>query len=352
MERVMWGETAFRYYQVPPQVLALYPPLPQPLCDPDHAKLAQSPIVVDLLGTPIHRLVESKNNSAATKLYVSHTVSRELPFGSIRETEHGFQVASPALTLLGMASSMSKYQLLMAAFELCGTYSTFEPDPRSEQILAHAVSQGVIGPRDGWRRTVASNGRATNLWMREPLASPEELAGFVAQAQGFHGVKALTWAASHITGVCASPFEAKASMLLGLPKASGGMGMRFANNHRINLSSAAQALYQHECCYADLYVEATDTHGPVAIECQGASVHSGEAAGLSDARRTAALALMGVQVLPITYDQLAKADGWIAIKQLLAHATGIDLAKTPRQRKAETNLRYALFPNTDEGKAA
>lgn len=348
MEWTICGPTAYRYHQVPPQILALYPPIPEPYIDPSHRKIANSPLVTDLLKTPLHRLVDSTRNCSATKLYVSHTAARDLPFGAIRETEHGFDVASPEFALLGMATSLDKYQLLLAAYELCGSYSTFEPCKRAEQLLAGAIQRGDLSRDDGWKRTKSTTGEATNLWKRDPLTTPDKLTRFANEAQGFRGVKALRWAAANVTGVCASPLEARTSMLLGLSRASGGLGMRFANNHHINLSNTAQALYQHGHCYADLYLDATDVHGPIAIECQGASVHSGEAAGLNDARRTAALALMGVQVIPLTHEQLAKADGWVAVKQLLAQVADIDISKTALQRKAENKLRYALFPNGED----
>ena len=348
MERALCDITAFRYLQVPPQVLALYPPLPEPYCDPRHSKIAASPIVEDLLKKPLHRLVESRRNTSASKLYAFHVHNRELPFGSIRKTEHGFDVASPEFALLGMAATLNKYNLLLAAYELCGSYSTFEPCKRAEQLLAEAIQRGDLSKDDGWKRTKSTTGEATNLWKRDPLTTPEKLELFSKQAQGLRGIKKLRWAAANVTGVCASPLEARASMLLGLSRASGGLGVRFANNHRINLSGTAQALYRHGHCYADLYLDANDAHGPIAIECQGASVHSGEAAGLNDARRTAALALMGVQVIPLTHDQLAKPNGWAAVKQLLGQVVGVDISKSALQRGAENELRHALFPNEEE----
>ena len=348
MERTLCGLTAYRYYQIPPQILVLYPPLPEPYLDPKHQKIGNSPLAVDLLETPLHRLVDSTRNCSATKLYVSHTVARDLPFGSIRKTEHGFDVASPEFALLGMAATLNKYNLLLAAYELCGSHSTFEPCKRAEQLLAEAIQRGDLSKDDGWKRTKSTTGEATSLWKRDPLTTPEKLERFSKQAQGLRGIKKLRWAAANVTGVCASPLEAKASMLLGLSRTSGGLGMRFANNHRINLSGTAQALYRHGHCYADLYLDANDAHGPIAIECQGASVHSGEAAGLNDARRTTALALMGVQVIPLTHDQLAKPNGWAAVKQLLAQVVGVDISKSALQRGAENELRHALFPNEEE----
>lgn len=84
-------------------------------------------------------------------------------------------------------------------------------------------------------------------------------------------------------------------------------------------------------------------HPPVALECQGASVHSGEAAALSDAARTAALQLMGVDVIPVTHEQIKQPESWAAVKQLLAKRLGASTDKTSRQLRAETILRHELL---------
>lgn len=343
MDRTLCSISAFRYHRIPPQVLALYPPLPETFEDPTHRSVLQSPIVVDLIGTPLHRLVTKDKARTRTKLYRTHAVSRELPFGSVLDTDHNFQVTSPAFTLLGLATQLAPAQLLMAAYELCGTYSAFCPNARTEAMLSEALAKGLLAPHDGWQRVVGSRGKPLDLWKRNPILSVDELARLTWQLEGFHGIKRLRWVVSHLTGVCASPFEAKTSILLGLPKASGGLGLAFTNNHRIALSGQAQELYQKSCCYADLFFEGTEAHPPIAVECQGASVHGGEAASLSDAARTAALQLMGVEVIPITHEQIEHQNSWNAIKRLLALKLDIDVGKTSQQKRAETNLRHDLF---------
>lgn len=343
VEMPLYSITAFRYHRVPPQVLALYPPLPDTFNDPSHRGVLHNPTVVDLLKAPLHRLSLFSRPCTRTKLYRTHVISRELPFGSVLDTDHNFQVTSPAFTLLGLATQLAPAQLLMAAYELCGTYSAFCPNARTEAMLSEALAKGLLAPYDGWRRVIGSRGNLLDLWKRDPILNADELARLTWRLEGFHGIKRLRWAVSHMTGVCASPFEAKTSILLGLPKASGGLGLAFTNNHRIALSGQAQELYQKSCCYADLFFEGTETHPPVAVECQGASVHGGEAASLSDAARTAALQLMGVEVIPITHEQIEHQNSWSAIKRLLALKLDIDVGKTSQQKRAETNLRHDLF---------
>lgn len=150
--------------------------------------------------------------------------------------------------------------------------------------------------------------------------------------------------ASLVTGVCASPFEAQASILLGLPRRLGGQGYHFNNNHRIELTTSAQAIYPHTCRYADIFFEATDEHPALDIECQGRSVHDNEAASISDSNRITALQSMGIEVIPLTFEQFYDADRFCAILDLIA--TKLDTTikpKTERQLSIETNRRHDVL---------
>lgn len=159
-----------------------------------------------------------------------------------------------------------------------------------------------------------------------------------------HGAKKLRWAAERVLGVCASPFEVQAAILQGLSRRLGGEGLPITINQRIPLSSKAQRIYPHVYCLADLYIEETDAHPALDIECQGRSVHSSEAAGLSDSDRIAALESMGVQVLPLTYAQFADPTRYQAIRELIAAKLNTRFKlKTSAEQKAETALRSQIF---------
>ena len=203
----------------------LYPPIPQPNSRFYHGNIADCECVVDLLGTPVHRLSPIDSSRAKTNLYVTHVCAQELPFGSIRETDHNFSVTSPALTLLTMAPSLSRTQLLMAMYELCGEFSVFRPSDRAERILQEAYQQGMIPLGAGWARVKDTRGRKTSLWRRDPLVEKHELEQFAQNINGFDGAKKFRWALERMTGICASPFEVQASMLLGLGRRVGGEGL-------------------------------------------------------------------------------------------------------------------------------
>lgn len=344
MDRYFSGITALRYLRTPPQVLALYPPLAEPYQDSNHMKLASSPLIEDILHTPLDCTVFHANKRRSSKYYRYHLSNTDLPFGCFRPCNHGCYVASPPYALLTSAAFLTETQLLMLAFEFCGIYSVYSPRTRTEKLLQDAYAKRAINPTDGWNRVCSATGKASNLWKREPLTTPDELLAFCTEARGLAGAKRLRRVASLVTGVCASPFEAQASILLGLPRRLGGQGYHFNNNHRIELTTSAQAIYPHTCCYADIFFEATDEHPALDIECQGRSVHDNEAASISDSNRIAALQSMGIEVIPLTFEQFYDADRFYAILDLIA--TKLDTSikpKTERQLSIETNRRHDVL---------
>ncbi len=295
---------------------------------------------------PLHRVVGSDRQRARTVFYKTHVLAGELPFGTTQETDHGFDVATPAFTLFTMANCVSRTHLLMAAYELCGSFTVFRPTNEAESKLKQAYQQGFPPLGFGWQRVRDTKGNNTNLWKRDPLLTIEELRRFANQLDGRRGSKNLRWAAEHVTGICASPFEVQASILLGLPRNFGGQGLPVLNNYRIPLNDRARALYHHSCCYADIYLEASGTQPAVDIECQGKSVHASEAAGISDAERLTALESMGIPVIPLTFKQLSNDHSFKAVKHLIEQKRGIKFRfKTERQQRAEQDLRREVFIN-------
>ncbi len=344
MPQTVCAQSAFRFHRVPPQLRALYPPLPGTYQDSNHLKLASSSTASDLLGTPIHRLVRAKTAVNSGVIYQSHLVGSELPFGYIQETDHGFLLAGPELTLLTMAAGIDRIELLMATYELCGSFSVFQPTAQAENLLKEAVDQGFIPENAGWARVIDTKGTQTSLWKRNPITSPESLRSFLEQTKGVRGSKNLAWILDRVTGTCASPFEVQASILLGLSRRLGGEGLPIQNNQRICLNKQAQALYGHDHCFADIYIEARGSRPALDIECQGRSVHDSEAAGISDADRAAALERMGIQVIQLSYKQFSNERSYQAVKELIALKLGVPVKpKTPKEQAAEKTLRRKLF---------
>lgn len=338
------GPSAFRYHRTPPQILGLYPAVSNVFNDSNHIKRSTCPLVAEVLRTPIHRFSVRRSDQNGAKLYRTHVYAGELPFGCFAETDHGLSVASPLFTLFTLAPHVSRIHLLMAMYEFCGSFSVFKPSAQAEEMLLEAERQGSFPLGYGWKRVVSHDGTKTDLWKRPPIIQQSELSPFASMMEGRHGSKAFRWASEHITGICASPFEVQASILLGLPRRLGGMGIALQNNVRIPLSSQARALYPHSCCYADLYIAAGGNHPAIDIECQGRSVHDSEKAGLSDSDRFAAIESMGIQVVPLTYPQFSVRPSFEAAMKLIAEKMGRKpVPKTPAQQSVETRVRSEVF---------
>lgn len=343
------GPTAFQYYRIPPQILGLYPAILPPEHDHRLVHYSKQPVFDDLIGKPVWRFVSTRGARFNGKLFQSRLLTQEPPPGSFRQTEHGFDVTSPEFTLLSLATQVSPNQLLMACYELCSLFAVFKPCKRTQQQLNEAISLQLIPPNCGWERVKNVNGNDTNLWKRTPLLNAADIAAFAKQAAGLRGVKQLRWAAEHMTGQTASPFEVQTSMLVSLPREEGGLGISIANNVRIPLSEAARSLYDKTCCYADILIECNTDNMGVILECQGRSAHGNEAASLSDAERTTALTSMGYDVIQITYDQIKDKKSFGNIAELIHKKAGLPYApKTKQEAGAEDTLRRELLVNWDE----
>ena len=231
-------------------------------------------------------------------------------------------------------------------YEFCGTFSVFKPSTEIEDLLATAQQAGTL-PANSWRRVTGQDGKPTSLWQRSPLISLDELRQFAVATKGMRGNRRFAKAAKTVTGATASPFEAQTSILLTQSRRKGGEGFpAFTNNQRIALSPAASMLANRITCYADLLFDQHKGKKPLIIECQGRIAHDNTASAVSDANRTVALQHMGYEVVLLSYEQIALADRFDAVKRLLASHLGITYRrKTKNLRKREHDLRRNIFIN-------
>ena len=181
MDLTLCGQSAFYYYRIPPQVLGLYPAISLGNMDRRCCSLGSHAVVKDLLHAPLHRLVFTRAQSGSRSLFKSHLLTQEPPPESFRQTEHGFDVTSPEFTLLSLATQVSRNQLLMACYEMCGSFAVFKPCERTQQQLDEAISLKLIPPNCCWERVNDVNGNGTNLWKRPPLLSAADIAAVANQ---------------------------------------------------------------------------------------------------------------------------------------------------------------------------
>lgn len=285
---------------------------------------------------PVDVLVRDDDRRHRSNLIKPWLWTQELPFGSVSGIVDELSVTSPAFTLLQLASRTTLTRTVLLASELCGTYATYLPTAPMAHQLQKLQNRGSLCPFGGWRPCLDASGRLTTLWTREPLVDPRELLQLADAVSPQRGCKTLRQTAELVVPLAASPFETQTGILLGFSRRRGGEGHAgYTHNERIDLSRQARLIASREYCLCDLYwPDGLD------IECQSAQHHDDENSFLSDSDRSAALELMGVKVLPLTYKQLGDADRFEAFAMAVAHARGIKpRPKTAAQLKAAAILR-------------
>lgn len=289
---------------------------------------------------PVDILVYDSRDRRASSIVEPWLWSVDMPFGSMTNIVDDLYVTSPAFTLLQLASKTGLVRTVLLASELCGTYAVYQPPAPVAELLNKLAVRGKLRSFGGWKPGIDANGQLTGLWSRDPLLTPQDLLEIADVASPQRGCKRLCQAAELVMPMAASPFETQAGILLGFSRRRGGEGYTgCAHNVRVDLSRDAKLVAQRGYCSCDLYwPDGLD------IECQSAQHHDNEGSFLSDADRSAALELMGVKVLPLTYAQLKDEDRFAAFSAAVAHARGIKLApKTAAQAKAAENLRAEVM---------
>lgn len=347
MDQILSGPTAFALHRIPPQYRALLPSVPfigAPAC---WRTVLKESLFRTLIQPPLYCLRQTRSACSGAKNLKDQLWLGDLPFGAIENYGSDLQVTSPLMTLLTLARipHVSDVRLLMAMYELCGAFSLFAP---TEELCAALETARSAGARlfEEWRPVKKADGRPSGLWSRRPLVAIEELSSFANEVRTYRCGARFARCAKLVTGICASPFEVQATMFLSLPPKLGGQGFKgLENNKEIKLTSDARLLSGRvRCCYGDLFFENTTSGRPLDIECQSGLVHDRYESFISDSDRMAALQTMGIEVLPLTYDQLFNPEKYHAVCAHIAHLLG---TKPPvldaRMHQMETNLRYHLF---------
>lgn len=319
MDEVFCAQSAFKFYRTPPQVLMGKTSIRQ------------------IFGYPTHTLIQSRSEHFSSDQKKMHLWTGELPLGALVEIPGVGTITSPLMTLFTMATAFGKVELALAMYEFCGEFSIYEPSDEEEASCS-------TSPLGAWDRVIDAAGRPTSLWMRPFLISLDELLPFAQSLKGRRGYRTFLDAAKMVLGVCRSPFEVQAAMLLGLPRKLGGYGFDLRTNEQLNLTRQARRIAQRGYCVADLYVASKDGTCAVDVECQGAAVHSSLGAAAPDADRTTALEAMGVDVVLLSYAQIADPMRLATVAGLMAAKLGEALRpKTARMVMAESDLRRRIF---------
>lgn len=284
---------------------------------------------------PVDVLVSDHKSCHSSSLIHPSLWSAGLPYGSIMALTEDIDVTTPAFTMLQLAGRVDLIRLILLGSELCGSFSVYRPPSCIAKTLQKLVDRGRLPTIDGWRPSLR-NGKLTDLWMRPPLIQPADLERIATNSDSRRGCRKLTQAAKLINPNAASPFEVQAGLLLGLPRQYGGEGyLGLKHNEKVRLSKEAQLLTGGDRCYCDLYWdEGLD------VECQSAQHHDNDSSYLSDADRSGALRLMGIDVLPITYATLKDHRRFEALSHAVAKALNLrPRPKTSKELEASASLR-------------
>lgn len=345
MKDLLCDISAFRYWRLPPQALALCPPLPRPEEDRRRYDLARNPMAAVVLGLPLHTLVRTRNKRTCPASVRQRLFLGELPRESVLETEHGFLVTSPLLTAFIMSRHLTDLQLLLVLAEMCGLFAVCALPAALEAELSRAIESGAIPAIFGWARCPSEDGAASILWRRDALVLGGDLDRFCSDVGGMRYGKRFV-AVSHLVPLgAASPFEVETYLLLGLPRSLGGEGFcGIELNVEVALSASARAIVGKSRVYIDLLLSSPDGERQVAIECQGKGSHGRAGDGLRDADRMTALQAMGYDVFLLTHGQISDDDRFHAIVKAVCRLLDVEYRdKSLEEQGAEALLRSELF---------
>ena len=259
---------------------------------------------------PIHLLVERDCRRKLKGDLVVHTVSCELPAGSILIVENGMCVASPELAILQVSSSFSELDLLLLIYEFCGCYSL--------------------------------GGFSADLLMRHPLTSVEALSRMLSQGRNLKCSSKLQKVLAFAMNGSGSPRETAVALLMHLPKRYGGFGLpRSELNLSVDLGKEGAALWGKRNAFDMVWREAR-----IVVEYDGREAHSSEAQRDRDNARRNAAAAQGYAVYVFTEERLRSVDHVCVIAAAIAKRLGFRLVFQrgdfwERHMKLRTALRLS-----------
>lgn len=187
----------------------------------------------------VETLVRSPVEFWKTPLFKRHLLQGDLPAGAMREIEGLGTFTSPAMTLFLMARDLSMPHFAMSMYEMCGGFTVFQPNQSMREHLSLFPTNPQISARLGWRQVFDLSENPTNLWMRPPLATIEELREFAAEARDKRCGADFEKALNLVVGETLSPLEVQVAIMLHASRRFGGFGLAVKTNERMKLRKKA-----------------------------------------------------------------------------------------------------------------
>ncbi len=222
------------------------------------------------LSKPIHCLCSSKHKNLAGDVVFHHYQRAALPAGAVRSVTPRIGVVSPELALAQSAGLLSFAELVGLMCEFCGTFS---------------ISDDALH----------------GMFSRDPLSNVKRMRAFEQAASNLFGLGPFGVAVPYALDGSRSPAETAAALLLSLPRARGGYGLRGTElNRPIVLASEARK----NVGISRLRPDISWPGSPVCIEYDSSEFHREESRIANDARRKNAFIQSNLYVITMTKLQL------------------------------------------------
>lgn len=293
---------------------------------------------------PIHALSFGRDRLTST-LVKQHLWTKDMPAGAILDTPFDVSVTSPLLTLLMLSTHLDPIRTALLIYEFTGSFSIYCPNRELDTAIFQSINRSEFERLDSWKCITDTQGKPTDLWTRPPLLAFDDIRHILNFEKGMRGRNQLAKAMRYVSGRVASPFEAKASILIGSPQRMGGLGLAgFKNNFEIKLDDSARRICGLSKAYGDIVWEETPDHPMVIVECQGEMAHNSRERAQADDDRALALESMGIEVIRISYKQISDRARFDLLAQRLASTLNVKPpSPTPRFARKQAEVRDALF---------
>lgn len=253
------------------------------------------------LERPIHVVSRCATRNCRSPQIAYHYCNAELDRGALLQIDKEVWISSAPLAFTQIAAAMPAVDLLLLGYEMCGTY----------------------------RR--GSAGTPTKH-QQPPLMSTSQLRQFLELHPALRGAKKARAALRYLADGAESPREAQCVLLFGLPVAMGGYGLGIPRMGRaVKCNARARAMVGSETMRCDLFWP----EARLDVEYQSHAFHEGELNRVHDSRRANALRSMGINVVPVTDNELESLEACDAV----ANTVRKSLRKRGRTRIVDVHAR-------------
>lgn len=247
---------------------------------------------------PVDVVVRNADARVRSKTLCCHVAGHAFPAGSFRQVAEGLYLASPELVFLQMACYLTKVDLAVLGYELCGRYrmcgSAYSFDVCVLRDAFGLVLGGIDDPSGFDSLHRHSDGFAP---ISRPLSSVSRLRRYLDRAEGAPGIGKAKWALNHVIDSSASPMESLLALRLVLPSSAGGYGLPHpAMNGRVAVAQRASNKYGQRYRVCDLLWRGER----VAVEYDSDAYHASGQKIADDSARRSELMHAGYSVVSVT----------------------------------------------------